>query len=63
MSVRTVSDGLQHGGNVESGLVLRMNFSPARPVFEGLRQYVVVWDAAKQRHHSVWRIEEALESS
>lgn len=61
--LHTVSEGLQNGGDVDRGLVVGVQFSPALPVLETLRHHVIVRDATEQHHHSVRRVKESMKRS
>lgn len=61
--LRTVSDGIQNGGDVDNGLVIGADLSPPLPVFKSLSRHVLLRDAAQQHHHSVWRVKESMHRS
>lgn len=63
MNFRTLCETFQNGADVDVGLVVRVEFSPAVPVLEAVSQFVVFGDAAEQRHHPVRRVEESVQRS
>lgn len=60
---RTVMDGLQNGGDVDSRRILSRQFPPKWPIFKAVHQYVILWHPAQQRHHPVRRMKESLKCS
>ena len=58
--MRTVSDGVQNGGDVDITVIFRTDLPPAVPVVKPLCLHVFLREAAQQHDHSVWGVKESV---